>query len=109
MWFIFLVSEKGFSELPEVVSKMTYKSEECWLGQLTFDRVKNFLDSLRLVAVWSAARCDLQHVIRTVLCEELWGRGEDSPQSMQLLPIQGLSGAAGTASCLPQCFIWDSC
>lgn len=35
------------------------------------------MDSLRLVAVWSAARCDLQHVIRTVLREELWGRGEE--------------------------------
>lgn len=52
--------------------------QDCWLGQLTFDRVKNFLNSLWLIAVWSAARCDLQHVIRTVLCEELQGRGEES-------------------------------
>ena len=54
--------------------------QECWLGQLTFDRIKNFLNSLWLIAVWSAARCDLQHIIRTVLCEELQGRGEDSQQ-----------------------------
>lgn len=66
---------------PEVPSQKTCKPEqERWLGQLTFDRVKDFLNSLWLVAVWSAAGRNLQHIIRTVLCEELQGKGERSQE-----------------------------
>lgn len=45
--------------------------------QIPFDDAEDFLDFVWLVAVWPAARCDLQHVIRTILCEKLviWDLG----------------------------------
>ena len=69
--------------------------QELWLGQLTFDSVKNFLNSLWFVAVWSAARCDLQHVIRTILCEELQERGEESQQRGLWLAEAGVRAPHG--------------
>lgn len=63
--------------------------QEYWLGQRTFDRVQNFLNSLWLIAVWSAAWCDLQHVIRTILCEELQGGDESQHRGLWRMRLEG--------------------
>lgn len=98
MWFFSSV-RKTPTSFPEPSSKKTCKPEqERWLGQLTFDRVKDFLNSLWLIAVWSAAWCDLQHIIRTVLREELQGRGERSQE--RGLWLAELEGSLPVGTCL---------
>lgn len=43
---------------------------------LTFDVVEGLLNSVGLIAVWSAAWCDFQHIIRAICCEKLQGKGK---------------------------------
>lgn len=106
MGFNFPVSKEDFSE-PKVLPKKTQTPEagvSAWAGLLTFDQVENFLNSLWFIAVWSAAGRDLQHVVRTILREELqeeerrvtrgvpgWLRLEEGSQAYLSVKRQNLS------------------